>query len=89
MVEQPAPSGPQAPARLRWEDVAARLAAARNYWLATVDAGGAPHTVPVWGAVVGDALHLYTERRTAKAHHVAANPRVAVHLESAEDVLVV
>ncbi|MDA8286097.1 MAG: pyridoxamine 5'-phosphate oxidase family protein [Actinomycetota bacterium] len=89
MVEQPAPTGPEGPTALRWQDVAARLAAARNYWLATVGPDGAPHAVPVWGAVVGDALHLYTQRSTNKAHHVAANPRVAVHLESAEDVLVV
>jgi general stress protein 26 len=45
--------------------------------------------VPVWGAVLRDDLYLYTERRTAKARHVAANPQVVVHLESAENVVIV
>jgi hypothetical protein len=43
----------------------------------------------VWGAVVSRDLHLFSERRTAKARYVAANPRVVVHLESAEDVVIV
>jgi len=34
-------------------------------------------------------LHLYSERRTAKARNIAADPRVVVHLESADDVLIV
>jgi len=32
---------------------------------------------------------FFSERRTAKARHVATNPRVVVHLESAEDVVIV
>lgn len=75
--------------QIQWSDVAPRLASARNYWLATVDAEGAPHAVPVWGAVVNGALHLYTERRTTKAHNIARDPRVVVHLESAEEVVIV
>jgi hypothetical protein len=65
------------------------LAPARSYWLATVDAGGAPHTVPVWGVVERGILYIYMERRSAKARHVTANQTVAVHLPDPEDVLVV
>jgi nitroimidazol reductase NimA-like FMN-containing flavoprotein (pyridoxamine 5'-phosphate oxidase superfamily) len=72
-----------------WPDVAAELAASRSYWLATSRPDGAPHAVPVWGVVVAGDLHLYSERRTAKARNVAADPRVVVHLESAERVLIV
>jgi hypothetical protein len=32
---------------------------------------------------------MYTERHTAKARALALDPRVVVHLESAEDVLIV
>ena len=32
-----------------WAEVATRLAPARNYWLGTTTAGGAPHAAPVWG----------------------------------------
>src|SRR5690348_17275954 len=72
-----------------WAEVAARLAASRNYWLGTTFPSGAPHAAPVWGVVVGQTLHLYSERRTAKARNIAADPRVVVHPESADDVLIV
>ncbi len=77
------------PKTASWDEFAERLQAARSYWLGTCDPGGAPHAVPVWGVVLRDDLHLFSERRTAKARHVAADPRVVVHLESAEDVLIV
>jgi len=74
---------------LSWPEVAARLAAARNYWLCTTTPSGAPHAAPVWGVVTGQVLYLYSERRTVKARNLAADPRIAVHLESGEDVLIV
>ena len=75
--------------RMEWAEVSARLAPARSYWLGTTSPSGAPHAAPVWGVVVGQTLHLYSERRTAKARNIAADPRVVVHLESAEDVMIV
>jgi general stress protein 26 len=69
--------------------VADRLAPARSYWLATTDPAGAPHVAPVWGAVVAGDLYFFSERSTVKARHIATNPQVAVHLESAEDVVIV
>ena len=74
---------------LSWPEVAARLAPARSYWLGTTSPDGAPHAAPVWGAVMADTLYLYTERRTRKARNLTADPRLVVHLESAEDVLIV
>ena len=74
---------------LSWAEVAARLAGARTYWLATRTPSGAPHAAPVWGAVLDQTLCLYSERRTVKARNLAADPRVVVHLESGEDVLIV
>jgi len=74
---------------MTWPEVAARLAGARTYWLGTVTPSGAPHAAPVWGTVHDGTLYLYSERRTAKARNLAANPRVVVHLGSGEDVLIV
>src|SRR5258708_13902847 len=74
---------------MTWAETAGRLSAARTYWLATTLPTGAPHAAPVWGAVAGDTLYLYSERRTVKARNIAANPRVVVHLESGEHVLIV
>src|SRR5689334_13188037 len=76
-------------AELTWTDVAARLASSRSYWLVTVSSSGAPHAAPVWGVVVDDALFVYSERSTVKARNVAADARVVVHLEDAEDVMIV
>jgi hypothetical protein len=72
-----------------WPEVAARLAAARSYWLCTTMPSGAPHAAPVWGVVLNHTLYLYTERRTVKAGNLAADPRAVVHLESAQDVVIV
>jgi hypothetical protein len=72
-----------------WPEVAARLAASRNYWLGTTLPSGAPHAAPVWGVVAGQTLYLYSERSTVKARNIAADPRVVVHLEGGDDVLIV
>src|SRR5215471_14598492 len=72
-----------------WPEAAARLAASRNYWLGTTMPSGAPHAAPVWGVVAGRTLYLYSERSTVKARNIAADPRVVVHLESGDDVLIV
>jgi PPOX class probable F420-dependent enzyme len=74
---------------MTWDEVAERLGAARTYWLGTTTPAGAPHAAPVWGAVSGGTLYLYSERSTVKARNLAADPRVVVHLESGEDVLIV
>jgi len=72
-----------------WPEVAARLAASRNYWLGTITPSGAPHAAPVWGVVTGQTLYVYSERSTIKARNIAADPRVVVHLESGDDVVIV
>jgi hypothetical protein len=74
---------------MTWAEVAARLSTARSYWLGSTSPSGAPHAAPVWGVVTGETFHLYSERTTVKARNIAADPRVVVHLESAEDVLIV
>lgn len=74
---------------LEWAEIAARLASARSYWLVTASERGVPHATPVWGAVLDGVLYLYTDRQSVKARNLAENPRLVVHLESGEDVLIV
>jgi PPOX class probable F420-dependent enzyme len=74
---------------MTWAEVAGRLSKARTYWLGTTTPSGAPHAAPVWGAVTGQTLYLYSERNTVKARNLAIDPRVVIHLESGEDVLIV
>ena len=74
---------------LTWNEIADRLAPARSYWLGTTNSDGSPHAAPVWGVVVAKAFHRYSERSTVKARNVATDPRVVIHLESAEQVEIV
>lgn len=74
---------------LTWTEVAGRLAGWRTYWLGTTMPSGAPHAAPVWGAVTGGTLYLFSDRGTAKSRNIAADPRVLVHSEDGEDVLIV
>ena len=74
---------------MTWPSVLERLAPARSYWLCSTARDGAPHAVPVWGVVVHGVWYSYAERTAARARNLALDPRVAVHLTDAEDVLIV
>src|SRR5439155_12821608 len=49
-----------APPETSWSDAAARLESARNYWVATTRPDGRPHTMPVWGLWLDDAVVFST-----------------------------
>ena len=73
-----------------WEHVIERLGQAVAYWLATTGSDGRPHVVPVWGVLVDDDLCLEVGgSSTAKVRHLHRDPRVAVHLDDADDVVIV
>lgn len=73
---------------LRWADAAARLAGARNWWVATAGPHG-PHAVPVWGVVVDGVPWFYSDPASVRAANLATDPRIVLHLESGDDVLIV
>ena len=67
---------------LPWSWAVERLERAEIYWLATADADGAPHMIPIWGAWVDG--HWYVEGGPTRwQRHLRANPRMAIHVESA------
>jgi pyridoxine/pyridoxamine 5'-phosphate oxidase len=72
---------------LSWAGAAEKLAKARNYWVATTRPDGRPHAVPVWGVWLDGVFSFATERASRKARNLAANPAVAVHLESGDDAV--
>jgi general stress protein 26 len=74
---------------VEWVAIADRLTPERSYWLSTVGRNGAPHVTPVWGVVVEQTWHCYSERHTVKARNLQLNPRVAVHLGDGDDVVIV
>jgi hypothetical protein len=74
---------------LPWSHVGERMAKARNYWIGTIHPEGRPHVMPVWGVWVDDTLYFGGGPDTRWSRNLAANPQVAVHLESGDDVIIV
>jgi PPOX class probable F420-dependent enzyme len=72
-----------------WEEVAQKLEASRNYWVASTRANGRPHAVPVWGLWLDGDLLFSTGRGSVTGRNVAHDPRVSVHLESGDDVVII
>jgi hypothetical protein len=74
---------------LPWSWAVERLAAAHNYWLASVRPDGRPHAMPVWGVWLDDALLFSTGARTRKARNLAADPRCVITTERADEAVIV
>lgn len=64
-----------------------KLRAAMNYWLATTRPDGLPHAAPVWGVWVDGAFWFGTMGQ--KSRNLAATPHAVLHLDSADDVVMV
>jgi hypothetical protein len=73
---------------LSWNDVEGPLRDALNYWLATTCPDGRPHVTPVWGVWVNGALYFDGIPTARWARNLAANPALAVHLESGAEVVI-
>lgn len=72
-----------------WSTIAEELSAPRNYWINTINQDGSPHATPVWGVIHEAEFYFYTSAASAKARNISRDPRMTVHLESAEHVLIV
>ena len=73
---------------LPWEWVDEQLTRAANYWFATVWPDGGAHASPVWGVWLDGALFFDGSPETRRMKNIAANPEVAVHLESGDEVVI-
>ncbi len=74
---------------LDWAWAEERLIASRNYWIVTASPEGQPGAAPVWGVWMDGSLVFGVGKTSRKARHLTANPRVVVHLESGDDVVIV
>jgi PPOX class probable F420-dependent enzyme len=71
---------------------AERLANATLGWLVTVSPGGAPQPSRIWFVWDAGTILLYSQPDTPKLRNIAANPKVAVHLDGDDrggDILIV
>jgi hypothetical protein len=73
---------------LEWTWATERLAAARNYWIVTSSADGGLHAAPSrpLDRRRGGLQHL---AGIAQGRNLAHDPRVVVHLESGDEVVIV
>lgn len=76
-------------ALLSWDFVAQQMTAANFYWLGTTSADGQPHSAPVWGVWYKNRLHFDGHPKTKWARNLLKNPSIAVHLPSAEQVVMI
>ncbi len=74
---------------LSWSYVTQRLEQARHYWVATTRPDGRPHVVAVWGVWIDDAFYFGGAPTTRWVRNVGTHPSVALHLEDAEQVIIV
>jgi PPOX class probable F420-dependent enzyme len=66
-------------------EVAERLRAGLVVWLTTVTPSGQPQTTPVWYHWDGETFLFYSQPGRPKLTNIAANPRVSLHPQGAED----
>lgn len=72
-----------------WSWVTERFEKARNYWIGSTRPDGSPHVAPVWGIWLDGAFYFSTDRKSRKGKNLAQNPRIAVHLESGDEVCII
>jgi PPOX class probable F420-dependent enzyme len=65
-----------------------KLERSRNYWITTTRPDGRPHAIPVWGVWHDGGVVFGSHSRSRKARNLARDPRVVVHLESGDDVVI-
>lgn len=73
---------------LPWSHVERRMESARNYWIVTASLEGEPHVAPVWGVWDDSTFYFATGEVSKKARNLNENPRLVVHLESGDDVVI-
>lgn len=75
--------------QLPWNWVSERMEKSHNYWVCSTRPDGRPHAMPVWGVWLGDTLYFGTNRDSVKGRNLSADPRVAVHLESGDEAVMI
>ncbi|MFY9264442.1 MAG: pyridoxamine 5'-phosphate oxidase family protein [Solirubrobacterales bacterium] len=74
---------------LEWTWVERKLITSGSYWLVTTKPDGGPHARPVWGVYHDHTIWFSTGRSSVKGRNLAADPRCVLHVESADDVVII
>ena len=73
---------------LSWSWAEDMLVRSRSYWLSTTRPDHSPHAMPVWGVWMDGRFLFDTHPLSQKARNLEHDRRAVVHLESAEEVVV-
>ena len=73
---------------LPWNFIEERMSAAKNYWITTATRKGKPAATPVWGAWLEGKLYFDGSPATRRGRNISNNPKVIVHLESGDEVVI-
>jgi PPOX class probable F420-dependent enzyme len=73
---------------LPWSWAEQRLAASRNYWLATVRPDGRPHAMPVWAVWYDASLWFSSSVGSRKVRNLRTNPFCVATTEHADDPVI-
>ena len=73
---------------LPWEEVAERIAASANYWMATTTDDGSPYLRPVDGVFVDATLAFGGSPETRWVRHLQQRPRVSVSLPDDDHAII-
>ena len=71
-----------------WDAVVERIAAARNYWLATTSDDGRPHLRPVDGVFIEGALCFGGSPETRWVRHLEVRPDVSMSLPDDDQAVI-
>jgi nitroimidazol reductase NimA-like FMN-containing flavoprotein (pyridoxamine 5'-phosphate oxidase superfamily) len=71
-----------------WDNVTQQLTEAKNYWLCSVRPDGRPHAIPRWAVFVDGKIYYDGSSETRHARNIVENPRVSLHLESGDQVVI-
>jgi hypothetical protein len=72
-----------------WTRIDRRLREATHYWVSTVDSRGRPHATPVDGIWMDRLLYFGGDPGTQRQRNLRSNAAACVHLESADDVVII
>jgi general stress protein 26 len=74
---------------LPWSYVTDRMSRAMHYWLSTVGPDGAPHTRPIAGLWLDEALYFGGSPRSRWNRNLRTEPRAEIHLSEEGDQAVI
>ena len=74
---------------LPWSWAVQRLSEARTYWLATTQADGMPHAMPIWGLWLDNRFWFSTGEHSKKARNLAKTPYCVIGIDLGDDAVCV